>query len=210
MGRPSPQQDTTALGDLTLPIDDTYPTTTAATPPALQIRLLIEIEVATADDAATTTRIAEAVDTAMSGLPGRVPDVRTATVSVLGAQHLAAPVRGVFDLRNQDLTVDGSATRLTTRESAVLTYLVKRPNCAVSREELRDALDDADGSLGPRAVDVILSRLRAKLRWMPPPLATVRGTGYRYEPSAQFVVLGDTPGWRRPVMQPDQLTRSTR
>nr|WP_239028740.1 winged helix-turn-helix domain-containing protein [Pseudonocardia acidicola] len=129
----------------------------------------------------------------MSGLLGSIPDVRAATVTALGALHLAAPARGVFDLRNQELAVDGSATRLTPRESAVLTYLVKRPNAAVSREELRDAVDDTDGSLGPRAVDVILSRLRAKLPWMPPPLTTVRGIGYRYEPSAQFVVLGDTP-----------------
>jgi hypothetical protein len=169
------------------------PTPTAGSATTIRIRLLVELELTTDDARSSTPRIEEAVDTALSTLPDTVPDIRGTTVSVLGPPHITSSVRGVFDLNSRELVVDGAAARLTPREAAVLAYLVQRRDDAVSREELRDALDDADGSLGPRAVDVILSRLRAKLPWLPAPLVTVRGVGYRYEPSAQFVVIDVWP-----------------
>ncbi|GAA3752869.1 winged helix-turn-helix domain-containing protein [Streptomyces tremellae] len=162
-------------------------------PGSLRLRLLIEVDIDDGHRSSAPDLVAGALDGCLAGIPGVIGVGRLVTASVLGTPHPAGRVRGVFDLNSRELVVDGAVARLSPRESAVLCHLVRRPGDAVSREELRDALDDADGSLGPRAVDVILSRLRAKLPLAPPPLVTVRGVGYRYSPSPQFLVLHDTP-----------------
>ncbi|BBF99743.1 MULTISPECIES: winged helix-turn-helix domain-containing protein [Pseudonocardia] len=171
------------------------PTTTGpgpADPPTRpRVRLLVEIE--TADPAESAHDVADVVRTLLDRLPRVAPGHHVPTVSVLGSAKHPLATRGVYELGAQELLVDGVEVRLTPRESTVLTHLVQRPHQPVSRQELCERLDDADGSLGPRAVDVILSRLRAKLTWTPAPVVTVRGVGYRYDPSERFLVIDGRP-----------------
>ncbi|TCK19919.1 winged helix-turn-helix domain-containing protein [Pseudonocardia endophytica] len=173
-----PEEDPSAIG-------------TADRIPVPRVHLLVEVEAVDPDT--SPHDVADAVGVALRALSELSPRTRAASVSVLGSPHRPQAARGVFDVKTQELVVDGAAVRLTPREATVLSYLVHRPSRPVSRQELCEGIGDSEGSLGPRAVDVILSRLRAKLTWTPPPLATVRGVGYRYEPSDRFLVIDDRP-----------------
>lgn len=163
------------------------------------VRIVIEIE--TSHDEIPEDSLRAILDTVRSAVEPRVRDVSDVTdvgVSILGAPHTTSSIRGVYDRRTQDLIADGSHSRLTPREATVLSYLLDRPGETVTRDDLQAAIDDAGGSLGPRAIDVVVSRIRAKLPWPPELVITVRGIGYRFRPSAHFLILGDFGQERQP------------
>lgn len=90
-------------------------------------------------------------------------------------------------LRHADLEVDcarqevrraGVLLTLTSKEFAVLEYLVARPEQAVQRAELIEHCWDAETDPMSNVVDVAVLRLRKKLQ-EPPLIHTVRGFGYR-------------------------------
>lgn len=90
-------------------------------------------------------------------------------------------------LRHDDLEVDcarqqvrraGVLLSLTAKEFAVLEYLIARPEQAVSRTELIEHCWDTSTDPMSNVVDVVVRRLRAKLRG-PELIHTVRGHGYR-------------------------------
>ncbi len=98
-----------------------------------------------------------------------------------------------FDLERQEVSIDGrSVAELTEQETALLTKLVSRPNTVVSREELlEDVWGVAISGQQTRAVDMLVARLREKLRKSTDTdaadlIQTVRGRGYRLHAEAQI------------------------
>jgi DNA-binding response OmpR family regulator len=78
---------------------------------------------------------------------------------------------------------DGAAVELTPTERALLAYLVSRPGRAVSRAALVEHVLPTGGAERERAVDVHVSRLRAKLGPAAAKLLqTVWGVGWRFAP----------------------------
>jgi len=74
---------------------------------------------------------------------------------------------------------------LTSREFALLEYFMRHPGHVLSRMQILDAVWDQDYDPGSNVVDVYVRYLRRKID---PPgdgrslIATVRGTGYRFDP----------------------------
>ena len=71
---------------------------------------------------------------------------------------------------------DGEEVSLTTREFALLEYLMRRPGQVVGKVELRDHVWDAAGD-DLNVVEVYVGYLRRKLGAAA--VETVRGAGYR-------------------------------
>lgn len=88
-----------------------------------------------------------------------------------------------FDIERGELSGPDGVVRLTGGEASLLTALARRPNEALSREEIASTLgmDEA----GERAIDVQMTRLRRKIEADPREprfLHTVRGRGYVLKP----------------------------
>jgi two-component system OmpR family response regulator len=82
-----------------------------------------------------------------------------------------------LDPAGRRVTLASAEVVLTTREYALLEYLMRRPGQVVSKVELLDHVWDAAADTAPNAVEVYIGYLRRKLgRDM---LETVRGAGYR-------------------------------
>jgi DNA-binding response OmpR family regulator len=75
----------------------------------------------------------------------------------------------------------GHPIELTSKEFALLEYLMRHPNRLVSREMIQEHLWGYDHALGSNVVDVYIRRLRRKIDDDSPIklIETVRGTGYR-------------------------------
>ena len=108
------------------------------------------------------------------------------------ARRAEIPPRAV--LRIGDLTLDltskrvergGRTIELTGRELAYLEYFMKNAGRVLTREMLEAALWNRSSEVGSNAVEVYVSRLRAKLELegMSPLLTTLRGVGYRFGPT---------------------------
>lgn len=92
------------------------------------------------------------------------------------------------------VSTDGQRIALTTRERAVLIYLVERRGTDVARTSLeRDVFGQSPQTLS-RAVDATIARLRHKVEFdpgSPRHLLTVHGSGYRWAP-----LHGGGPAWQ--------------
>jgi two-component system, OmpR family, response regulator len=90
-------------------------------------------------------------------------------------------VLAVGDLRmdpaRRRVTRADAEVALTTREYALLDYLMRRPGEVVSKTELLDHVWDASLETAPNAVEVYVGYLRRKIGRER--LETVRGAGYR-------------------------------
>jgi DNA-binding response OmpR family regulator len=86
------------------------------------------------------------------------------------------------DLAGRQLRVDGEVVELTAREWLVLECLVRRVGLIVSKERLQQAVASPDQDITPNALEVHVSRLRAKLGTAAV-VRTLRGLGYRLEES---------------------------
>ncbi|MGC2855024.1 response regulator [Novispirillum sp. DQ9] len=84
----------------------------------------------------------------------------------------------------QVIAADGTRPALTPAEFDVLAYLVANPQVIIPRDLLADQISDRRGANpGGRAIDILISRLRAKLgddRGDDRLIETVRGRGYRF------------------------------
>jgi DNA-binding response OmpR family regulator len=80
------------------------------------------------------------------------------------------------------VTVGGRALPLTATEYNILELLMRRSPAVVDRKAIAEhGWDDETDPLGSNAIDVQLSRLRAKLPSAGVRIVTVRGAGYRLE-----------------------------
>jgi two-component system, OmpR family, response regulator len=82
-----------------------------------------------------------------------------------------------LDPAQRRVTLGSSAVGLTTREFALLEYLMRRPGEVVSKTELLDHVWDAALDTAPNTVEVYVGYLRRKIGR--DRLETVRGAGYR-------------------------------
>lgn len=82
------------------------------------------------------------------------------------------------------VTVAGEPVGLTQTEYLILELLLRRAPAIVDRKAIAEhAWADETDPLGSNAIDVQMSRLRAKLPRAGVRIVTVRGTGYRLEPA---------------------------
>ncbi|MET0005465.1 MAG: response regulator transcription factor [Candidatus Thiodiazotropha sp.] len=89
---------------------------------------------------------------------------------VLGALKL--------DLVRQDAFIEGRSLNLTTLEYRLLALLAQHPGRVYSRDEILTAVKGIEADLYTRSVDILVSRLRQKLKPLDY-IKTVWGTGYR-------------------------------
>ena len=88
-----------------------------------------------------------------------------------------------LDPRRRTVTVAGHELVLTALEYRVLELLLRRSPNLVDRRQIADhAWEDETEPLGSNAIDVQISRLRAKLLASGVQIVTIRGEGYRLEP----------------------------
>lgn len=94
----------------------------------------------------------------------------------------------VIDARSMEVTVRGAPVTLTQNEFYLLHALAERAGRVVGREQLLELLHGAPDEAFDRSIDVLVSRLRAKLEEdarNPRLLKTVRGAGYVLTPGAR-------------------------
>jgi DNA-binding response OmpR family regulator len=101
----------------------------------------------------------------------------------------AASVRfGEFELNLEahKLFRDGKEVELTAKEFRLLAHFVSRRGCALTREEILDAVWGHSVMVTPRSIDRCVATLRAKIEpepHSPAYIQTVRDIGYRFEGS---------------------------
>jgi DNA-binding response OmpR family regulator len=84
------------------------------------------------------------------------------------------------DLVGKRLSIDEAEVELTAREWLLLECLVRRTGQVVSKERVSQALATPEQDVSPNAVEVHVSRLRAKLGDAAV-IRSLRGLGYRLE-----------------------------
>ena len=86
-----------------------------------------------------------------------------------------------MDATRREFTHGGNPIELTPREWSIMEYLMLHADTVVSKDKLLQAISGWDDNLGPNAIEVYVSRLRAKLEGTGVMIRTVRGVGYRLE-----------------------------
>ena len=86
-----------------------------------------------------------------------------------------------MDATRRELRLREQLIDLTPREWSIMEYLVLHADTVVSKEKLLQAISGWDDNLGANAIEVYVSRLRAKLEGSRVMIRTVRGVGYRLE-----------------------------
>ena len=79
--------------------------------------------------------------------------------------------------------IDGNALEISTLEFDLLHLFVKNKDKVLSRDQLMDNLHGVDWSVFDRSIDVLVSRLRQKLKddsKNPKYIKTIRGLGYKF------------------------------
>jgi two-component system, OmpR family, alkaline phosphatase synthesis response regulator PhoP len=126
--------------------------------------------------------------------PFNLPELRARINAALRRHRLRAagqPVREFGDVRvdldRHQATRAGKPVPMTAREFALLAYFLRTPERALTRDILLSEVWRTD-YLTQRTIDNFVGRLRAKFE--PDPdrpryFLTVRGVGYRFEPSGR-------------------------
>lgn len=78
------------------------------------------------------------------------------------------------------ITVVDKDVEMTTKEYALLLMMTEVPGRVFSRDDIMEGLGDMDNDLYSRSVDILVSRLRNKLKPLNV-IETVWGVGYRYK-----------------------------
>jgi two-component system, OmpR family, response regulator len=84
------------------------------------------------------------------------------------------------DLNGKRLSIDGADVELTAREWLLLECLVRRLGQVVPKERVQQAVASPEQDVTPNAIEVHVSRLRAKLGDAAV-IRSLRGLGYRLE-----------------------------
>ena len=83
----------------------------------------------------------------------------------------------LIDLQQQSVSCEGDLLSLTSREYRLLELLARAPGKPFSRDEIIAALKGTEAELYTRSVDILVSRVRQKMRPLDY-IKTVWGTGY--------------------------------
>jgi DNA-binding response OmpR family regulator len=89
----------------------------------------------------------------------------------------------VINTTRYEVRVGGSPITMTLKEYELLKHLVAHSGRVFTRAELLDSIWGYDYYGGMRTVDVHIRRLRSKLGLMGNCISTLRGVGYRFDPS---------------------------
>jgi two-component system OmpR family response regulator len=89
--------------------------------------------------------------------------------------------RLTVDVEAKLIRINGAPIELTVREWALLELFMARPGRVLSKEQIAQQLADYDSQLTTNAVEVYVSRLRAKIEAAGVRIRTVRGFGYLWE-----------------------------
>ncbi|MDG5977371.1 two component transcriptional regulator [Hydrogenophaga taeniospiralis CCUG 15921] len=100
---------------------------------------------------------------------------QAATSAVLGFGPLE------MDTAHRRVTLSGQVMELGPREWTVLEYLLLQAPKPAAKDKLLQALTGWDKEITPNAIEVYVSRLRAKLDPAGVALRSIRGFGYRLE-----------------------------
>lgn len=95
------------------------------------------------------------------------------TLTALHFEHLS------IDARRRQVLVNERPISLTTGEFDLLLLLASAPGISQSRDELIKSLKGTDVPLVTRSVDILVSRLRSKLKPIDA-ITTVHGAGYAF------------------------------
>lgn len=87
----------------------------------------------------------------------------------------------VMDLESHTVTAQGQTLELTLKEFDLLRLLLEHPGRVYTRDQLLNAIWDADFLGETRTVDVHIGTLRTKLGICGGYIRTVRGVGYKME-----------------------------
>jgi len=87
----------------------------------------------------------------------------------------------VVDSRKREVRCGSMPIDLTPREWSIFEQLVQHAGTPVTKEDLMQAITGEDERLAPNAIEVYVSRLRAKLAGTGARISTLRGIGYRLE-----------------------------
>lgn len=93
-----------------------------------------------------------------------------------------------IDLDARRVFVGDELARLAFKEFEILRLLLEHPGSVVSREEIAACIGQGSERPAPRTIDVHVHRIRAKLAETGDVISTVRGLGYRFNPSSAVVV----------------------
>ena len=116
---------------------------------------------------------------AMPELAARVRALVRRSQAQTGPKIVHGPL--VLDTLARRATLDGAPLDLAAREWAVLEVLLARIEKIVSKESIIQAVASWGEELTPNAIEVYVSRLRAKLEPSGIRIRTVRGFGYMLE-----------------------------
>ncbi len=83
-----------------------------------------------------------------------------------------------LDLVRQDAFIEEQSLNLTTLEYRLLALLMQHPGRTFNRDEILAAVKGIEADLYTRSIDILISRLRQKLKPLDY-IKTVWGTGYR-------------------------------
>jgi len=108
----------------------------------------------------------------------RVRALLRRTTLPAGAVHVGGLT---VELEAKRIKVNGTSSELTTREWALLELFMTRPGRVLSKEQIAEHLAEYDTQLTANAIEVYVSRLRAKIESADVRIRTVRGFGYLWE-----------------------------
>lgn len=99
--------------------------------------------------------------------------------AVLGALLQVSDL--TLDVSTRDVSRGGSGIELTTKEYAILEYLMRHPNQVLTRTMIAEHVWNYDFDNASNVIDVHIRNLRRKVDALPPHklIQTVRGAGYR-------------------------------
>jgi DNA-binding response OmpR family regulator len=101
-----------------------------------------------------------------------------------------------LDTAARELRIDGRPIKLTSKELAILEYLMHHPRRVLSRSQIEEHVWNYDLQSGSNLVDVYMGRLRRKLSAANAAdhIVTLRGMGYRFDPTPECENSSDGPG----------------
>ena len=129
------------------------------------------------------------------GKPFRLPELAARIRALIRRAHAVAETvlrHGALqlDTATHTATLGGAPLELTPREWAILEILMLASPNVVSKDRLVQGLAGWDKDITPNAVEVHVSRLRAKLGLGGIEIRTVRGIGYRLDAPVEPVLRG--------------------
>ncbi|MBC8218025.1 MAG: response regulator transcription factor [Planctomycetes bacterium] len=94
-----------------------------------------------------------------------------------------------LDIPARKLTQKGDEIKLSPKEFRLMELFLKKPNRALTRDEILNAVWGYDCYVGPRSIDRFVTTLRNKIE--PDPhnptfIHTIREIGYKFEPPEQI------------------------